>query len=270
MFAKSYTGKGFYGVFRYVMGEQDAAKDAHVIGGNLAGRDAQELSREVKPFRQRRSDIEKPVWHVSLAFHPDEKLNDAQLQDACTRFLDVFGVDRDRHQHVIVRHHDTEHEHAHIVLNRIAYNGKLLDLHRDRYRVKTVARQVEKELGLRITVERGEPFRKALRDAIASVAARYPRMVDFVKALKRLGIEVKLAYREGAIQGISYKREGIAIAGSKLGAEYSFPGLQKYQAIEYDSARDDVQLRELMKAQLEPKERLRQSASQEREMVPER
>ncbi|MEO0374269.1 MAG: relaxase/mobilization nuclease domain-containing protein [Cyanobacteria bacterium P01_A01_bin.17] len=239
MIGKTHVGRGFYGCFRYVMGEDEPEKAAHIIGGNLAGRDARELSSEVRLSRQRRADIEKPVWHIPIAFHPDESLTDAQMQDACHHFLDTFGVNRDHHQYLIVRHHDTAHGHAHIVVNRISDQGKLLDLHRDRPRVKAATRQVEKDLGLRITVEKDELFQADLRATILQTASAHPPLNEFCQQLQEQGITPRFAYRNGGLHGLTYRCNGIEIRGSKLGQEYSFPGLQKYLGVEYQPERDE-------------------------------
>ena len=243
MIGKSHVGRGFYGCFRYVMGEDEPTKDAHIIGGNLAGRDAKELSSEVRIPRQRRADIDKPVWHVPIAFHPEEQLTDAQMQDACTQFLDTFGVDREHHQYLIVRHHDTDHGHAHIIVNRISDEGRLLDLHRDRPRVKAATRQVEKDLELRITVEKDEPFREDLKATITQVARENPQLDRFCQSLEDQAITPRFAYRNGTLHGITYRCDGTEIKGSKLGKEYSFPGLQKYQGIVYQPDRDEPIIR---------------------------
>ena len=242
MIGRSFKGKGFYGVFRYVLEEDEPmpTKEAHIIGGNLAGRNAKELSSEVRPYRRMRPDItQPPVWHVPLSFHPDEHLNDAQMQTACDRFLDEMGLDRGHYQHLYVRHHDKAHEHVHVVVNRVSDEGKFFDLHRDRPRVKAATRKLEKELGLRITYEKDEVFREALRQQIAEVAQAHLQLTEFSEHLEAQGITPRFAYREGQLHGITYRCDGIEIQGSTLGNEYSFPGLQRHQGIDYQPERDD-------------------------------
>lgn len=239
MIGKSHVGKGFYGCYRYVLGEAEPDKRAHVIGGNMAGRNARELSSEVRLHRQRRPDIAKPVWHVPIAFHPEEPLTDAQMQQACEHFLKAFGVDRDHHQYLIVRHHDQAHHHAHIVVNRISDHGTLLDLHRDRPRVKAATRQTEQALGLRRTVEKTERFKDALRQTIRQTAQASPALPEFIQGLEAQGIRPQFAYRGGQVHGIIYHAEGSEICGSTLGRDYSFPGLQRHLGVEYQTARDD-------------------------------
>lgn len=245
MIGKSRVGKGFYGVFRYALGEDDPSKQAHIIGGNLAGRNARELSSEVRLYRQLRPEVTSPVWHVPLAFHPDEQLNDAQMQQACTAFLDRFGVDRSRHQHLIARHHDEAHGHAHLIVNRVSTEGKLLDLHRDWPRVKQATRQVEQDLGLRLTVEKDEQAKEELRRCIDQTASDQPQMEQFCQSLEAQGIMPRFVYRKGKLHGIIYRQGGSDISGSRLGKEYSFQGLQKYQSVGYEPQRDEP----LIKAQ---------------------
>ncbi|MEO0538265.1 MAG: relaxase/mobilization nuclease domain-containing protein [Cyanobacteria bacterium P01_A01_bin.123] len=243
MIGKSHVGRGFYGCFRYVLGEDEPTKAAHIIGGNMAGNSARELSSEVKLYRQMRPEIEQPVWHVPLAFHPDERLNDAQMQEACTHFLKVFGVDLDHHQHLIVRHHDEPQGHAHVIVNRISDQGKLLDLHRDWPRVKVATRRVEKDLGLRLTVEQGEADKEILRARIAQTAQDHPQLDCFCQSLEVQGIIPRFAYRRGQLHGIVYRYSGMEINGSKLGRDYSFQGLQNHHGIVYQADRDDPLIR---------------------------
>ena len=243
MIGKSHVGRGFYGCFRYVLGEDEPTKAAHIIGGNMAGNNAKSLSSEVKLYRQMRPEIAEPVWHIPLAFYPEETLNDAQMQQACTHFLNVFGVDLAHHQHLIVRHHDEPQGHAHVIVNRISDQGKLLDLHRDWPRVKAATRQVEKDLGLRLTVEQGEADKVILRTTIAQTAQDNPHLDHFCQSLEAQGIIPRFAYRQGQLHGIVYRYNGIEINGSKLGRDYSFQGLQNHHGIIYQADRDEPLIR---------------------------
>jgi hypothetical protein len=51
--------------------------------------------------------------------------------------------------------------------------------------------------------------------------------------------------RAGEAKGISYGVDGIAFSGTKLGAAYTFPGLQKHRKVSYEAERDDEAIKEL-------------------------
>ena len=58
MIAKIVEGKGFSGAAHYVL---DPAHRPEIVGGNMAGRTPQDLTREFAVARQQRPDVEKPV-----------------------------------------------------------------------------------------------------------------------------------------------------------------------------------------------------------------
>jgi hypothetical protein len=243
MIGQSFKGKGFYGTYRYVLeeGDPNPQKAAHIIGGNMAGRSAKELSSEVRPSRQLRPDIRKPVWHISLSFRPGETVNDAVMQQASDRFLDEMGLERDQHQHLYVRHHDKDHQHVHLVVNRVADDGSVFHLHHDYRRVKQTTRKLEKELGLQPTREHRQEY---LKDRISETAKEHPQLHDFCQQLAQQGIRPEFTIRRGKLSGLSYRYQGNRVRGSRLGKAYSFQGLQRHQGIDYQPERDDPTVRE--------------------------
>ena len=86
MKAKVSRGGGFRGALNYVFDvgkEATHTKNAERVGGNMAGNDPRELSREFSAVRQLRPEIGKPVWHCSLSLPPGERLS-AEKWEAVT------------------------------------------------------------------------------------------------------------------------------------------------------------------------------------------
>ena len=115
MIAKISRGKGFRGVFDYLLSKHDAR-----ILNSYEGKTARDLSAEFSVSRNLRPDIEKPVWHVSLSLSPDEHLDDETL----LRVVEGIpkGYRRHKHQH-IVRHFDNNSRPCCLVVNRISMVG---------------------------------------------------------------------------------------------------------------------------------------------------
>ena len=61
--------------------------------------------------------LEKPVKHISLSWHPDEHPTKGQMIEAAMSFLKEMGAEE--HQAFLVAHDDKDHQHVHIMLNRV-------------------------------------------------------------------------------------------------------------------------------------------------------
>lgn len=63
----------------------------------------------------------KPVFHAMLSLRPGESLTIAQWRSAVEKYITDLGFD-ETNQYVAVMHQDRDHQHVHIVANRIRLN----------------------------------------------------------------------------------------------------------------------------------------------------
>jgi hypothetical protein len=263
--AKITRGGGFRGAARYVLNERHGLARQHqpeIVGGNMAGRTSGEVTREFDAVRQQRPDIRKPVEHVSLSFARDERpLSNDEMARLADEYLRRRGHDLDRVQYVVVRHHDTDHQHCHILLNRVRSDRTVVPQeYREFLRSKETCRALERDFGLRpvrnersrfderaptraedrMTRDRGLVSEKEQLKALIREAAKdRPTMSEFVRRLQGSSVQVRANIAStGHVSGISYRLERVAVKGSGLGRAYSFEGLQKEQGVRYDRARD--------------------------------
>lgn len=66
--------------------------------------------------------IEKPVWHQAFSFPVGEKVSNETMAEICHLFAQRFGMENN--QLVAFRHADKDHDHFHIIANRISLDGK--------------------------------------------------------------------------------------------------------------------------------------------------
>ena len=66
--------------------------------------------------------IEKPVWHQAFSFPVGEKVSNETMAEICQLFAQRFGMENN--QIVAFRHADKDHDHFHIIANRISLDGK--------------------------------------------------------------------------------------------------------------------------------------------------
>ncbi len=241
-------------------------EDAVVLGTNMYGQGSRELTAEFMAIRDLNPGIKQPVLHASLSLSPGEELSDEQFREACETWMEKMGFDLTKNQYLIVRHRDTEHEHAHLAINRIdMVSGKVVVDSFERYRSQEIIRQLERNYGLEQVAPSWQTFRNSSRELeqtaerssrqklaaeIEIAATGKPTMPEFFQRLAEHQIQASVGFtRTGKPKGITYQAAlGEKVAGNALGKAYSFPGLQKYLQVNYDPARDNRELVEIVQS----------------------
>ena len=271
-------GGGFLGVLQYVLDEGPKAentKKAKLVGGNMSGRSAGELAAEFGQTRKLRPSCKRPVWHCSLALPEGETLTAQQWDKVARAFLRKMKIDPDKHQHVVVRHRDTGHDHVHLVATRIGLDSELWLGKFEQLNAIEATQELEREFGLTVTpgleelqqdgkrkrrrkpkqaITRGEiqmaartgetPTRVALQQVIDDALAGEPVGVfAFIDTLAAAGVNVRPnVQKTGRVSGISFEMGGVAFKGSQLGKAYSWGNLIK-RGLVYEQAKDGADLK---------------------------
>ncbi|MDD5365363.1 MAG: relaxase/mobilization nuclease domain-containing protein [Gallionellaceae bacterium] len=238
MISKIQKGTGFLGVLDYTMGKNGAEQ----IGGNMAGETPRQLAAEFGAVRDHSPTCTRPVFHASLSAAPGERLTDEQWQDVGRDYLQNMGFDPDKHQWVMVRHIDREHEHVHLVANRVdPENFRAVSDKNDFRRTQEAVRQAEVQHGLTHTPSGGRNgSQTAPKPFDQGKAAEMRRVIDtsiknadgnrqkFIENMADQGVAVKLNQAStGHISGVSFQaQEGPAIKGSELGRGYKWQSIQ--------------------------------------------
>ena len=258
MIAKAVKGKGFRGALNYDLQKEHG----HIIETNMAGENPRELAAEFGEIRKLRPNLGKAVLHVSLSAAPGEKLTDEQWSDIGKRYLDGMGLEQN--QFVITRHTDTEHEHVHILANRIRFDGSVTSDSQDYRRQETLMREIERDYGLErvapsqeaerraptkgeieSAIRTGEPSTRQQLQQLADAAAKDSRsFTEYQERLEAAGVElVPVAQLQGAkLSGLLYRLDSVTMKGSDLGKSYSPAGLAK-RGITYEQNRDFAAVR---------------------------
>ncbi|MBA2748329.1 MAG: relaxase/mobilization nuclease domain-containing protein [Tatlockia sp.] len=241
-------------------------EESVVLGTNMYGQGSRELTAEFMTIRDLNPSIKQPVLHASLSLLPGESLTDEQFRDVCETWIEKMGFDLTKNQYLIVRHKDTEHEHAHLAINRIdMISTKVVVDSFERYRSQEIIRQLEqnydleqvapswqtfKNSGQEIEQNRERASRKTLTHEIEIAAIGNPTMPEFFHRLAARQIRAEVGFtRNGKPKGITYQTiDGDKVAGNALGKAYSFPGLQKYLRVNYDPNRDNRALAEIVQS----------------------
>lgn len=229
MIAKNIKGKGFAGCVRYVLNESCELLEAE---GVLAD-SAESIIRSFAAQRSMRSEIAKPVGHIPISFAPEDKermTNDFMLQLA-KEYMQEMGIKNT--QYIIVRHHNTDNDHLHIVYNRIDNNLQLISVNNDFKRNIKVCKKLKDKHGLtygkdkmRVKREKLANPDKAKYQIYYAVRATIVNSTDYAKLeelLKPYGVTMQFKLRKGTdeIQGVSFSKNGCSFKGSQVDRLFS-------------------------------------------------
>lgn len=251
MIGKIIKGTGFRGTLEYNLRQEKG----YLLETNMAGDDPRSLAQEFGQIRALRPNLTRAVCHAMISLPPGESLSDAQWRDVSKQFMDHMGFTEN--QYVAVRHTDTEHQHMHLIINRVTLSGEVVSESQDYKRQEVLMQQLEEKYDLTRATPSKEASRKslskgevehALRTGERSVRVRLQNIVSktleavkkletFTALLARQGVEVRLNQAStGRISGISFSLEGVAMKGSDLGKGFTWSALQK-QGLHHEQTR---------------------------------
>lgn len=131
MVAKVNSGKNILGILNYNENKvkQGVAKCIHE---NLFGREVDKLTFNAKlkgleNFMNRNRRATTKAVHISLNFHPGEKLNQPLLREIASTYMEKIGFGDQ--PYLVYQHFDAAHPHIHIVSTNIKSDGKRIVLY---------------------------------------------------------------------------------------------------------------------------------------------
>ncbi len=203
-------GSGFGGAIKYLLhGRRDAPIDtaervAWSQTRNLPVEDPKHGAWYMRQWAAQRPRVQKPVYHFGASLAPGEHLTQEQWEAVAERMLTALGLED--HQAVLALHHDRDHEHLHIVVNRVGPDPTLpaWEPRFDALTLQGVAREVERDYGLRVVPtlrdqaleakkEAGLPARERERPFAREVSG--VALEDFRQARGWMDLERRLAER---------------------------------------------------------------------------
>lgn len=242
MIGKIIKGKSFKGCLAYVL----RRPAFEIINMNVCGETASEIASDFEMIQKLRPRLTRSVCHITLSISPNESLSDESWIQIIDRYFQEMGFTNNFF--VAVKHKDKQHEHVHLVTSRIRCDGTVVSDSWDMLRSQKVIRQIEQDFGLTPVksswesdrqaptksqinkeIETGIPtVKKQLADRIDRALAQVNNVTELLEQLERDGVEVKISRdRQNQPNGISYKLDGVSMAGSRVGSTYSLPKIVK-------------------------------------------
>jgi hypothetical protein len=234
MIGKISTGKSFRGCLNYLHEgrlQQSKAlqeieqekKQAQVICYNQCFGNKKELIQQFNEVRYLNPKLSKPVLHASLSFAHSDQLSNQDKIDIGKQMAKDFGFENN--QYVVIEHSDRQHQHLHIVANRVGYDAKTVSDSNNYKRMANFCRtmerkhQLEQVLSPRKFLSKEERIlprqdirKEALKEAIAKFLKQSTTIKEFQNKITAKGYEVELG------RGIAFTdAQAVRFKGSQVG-----------------------------------------------------
>ena len=151
MVAKISIGSSLYGALTYNSEKINEAK-GRVLGANKivlppdGNINIGKMVENFKAFMPKMGKTKKPVLHISLNPHPEDKLTDQDFEILAREYLDKLGFGEQ--PYILYKHEDIDRHHIHIVTVNVNEQGKRLNQDFLYRRSKKITTELEEKYGL--------------------------------------------------------------------------------------------------------------------------
>jgi hypothetical protein len=241
MIGKITIGKSFRGCIAYCLNDKvqqqnkDAIKNrAEVLLFNKCCGNEQELVQQFNEVRQLNSKLSKPVLHITLSLSPGENLSKDKLMEMSEHCAKDLGFENN--QYVAIAHRDTNHQHLHIIANRIGFDKRTVSDSNNYQKMAKYCRKMELKYELKQVlsprkylskeqrnIPRFDQRKELLRNNIQQALKECYNLQQFEVAMNKRGYQIIKG------RGVSFADEKkVTVKGSDV--NYSLATIEKILA----------------------------------------
>ena len=235
MIAKITKGSGYAGTVNYVMRDDKGAELIDSKG--VLTNDRQSVIDSFRLQCQMNPDVKVVVGHISLNFSVEDtsRITNELMAQIAQEYMQKMGI-KDT-QYILVRHHDREHPHCHLVFNRVNDQGKVISDSNDRKRSARICKELTIKYDLHIAQGKEHVKRERLKEPDATRYRIYDTLTEAMKtctswnqlqmSLEAKGIETIFVYKgkTSTIQGVTFEMNGLRYKGSQIDKKCSYSKL---------------------------------------------
>jgi hypothetical protein len=241
MIGKITIGKSFKGCIAYCLNDKneqqnrDAIKNrAEVLLYNKCCGNEKELVQQFNEVRQLNPKLSKPVLHITLSLSPGENLSKDKLMEMSENCAKDLGFENN--QYIAIAHRDTDHQHLHIVANRIGFDKRTVSDSNNYQKISKYCRKMELKYELKQVlsprkylskeqrnIPRFDQRKELLRNNIQQALKECYNLQQFQVAMNKRGYQIIKG------RGISFADEKkVTVKGSEV--NYSLATIEKILA----------------------------------------
>lgn len=267
MVAKINVGNSLYGALAYngekINEGQGRLLATHKIFDEGTGRlDIRQAAEDFARYLPEQVRTAKPVVHISLNPHPDDRLTDAELTTIAEEYLARLGYGNQ--PYAVFKHEDIDRHHLHIVTLAVDEAGRKIGDSFIRRRSKNITRALEQQYGLHPAERKRQTQTEPLR-AVDATAGDVKRQVgNVLKGISgRYRFQTLGEYRallslynltveecRGEVHGREYRgfvysatdgkggKIGTPLKASRLGKRYGYEAFKRWCAVSKEQIKE--------------------------------
>lgn len=269
MVAKIGKGSSLHGALSYNQ-EKVKEEQAKVLLSNrvMMNRDGSVnmylANQSFAPYLDANKNTEKPVLHISINPHPDDKVSDEMYSEIAQTYMQKMGLGDQ--PYLVYKHEDLDRQHIHIVTVNVDENGKKIGDSNNFYQSKKITRELEKTYNLhtaekkkqsedlptlkRVDYQSGNIKKQIANTAKALIKSyRFQSVNEYRALLSLYGItaeEVKGEIKGKSYNGLVYsatdingEKVGNPIKASAMGKSIGYDALQSRLAYSTKYMKED-------------------------------
>ena len=267
MVAKINVGNSLYGALAYngekINEGQGRLLTTHKIFDEGTGRlDIRQAAEDFARYLPEQVRTSKPVVHISLNPHPDDRLTDAELTTIAEEYLARLGYGNQ--PYAVFKHEDIDRHHLHIVTLAVDEAGRKIGDSFIRRRSKNITRALEQQYGLHPAERKRQTQTEPLR-AVDAAAGDVKRQVgNVLKGISgRYRFQTLGEYRallslynltveecRGEVRGREYRgfvysatdgkggKIGTPLKASRFGKRYGYEAFERWCAVSKEQIKE--------------------------------
>ena len=152
MISKVITGKSFNRLCEYLCKDQSKATIIGAEGVRVYNHKL--MAQDFALQASQNSMVKSPVLHMILSYYIGEIITDEKMTMIAKEYMEELSLNDT--QYLMVRHNDRNHPHTHIVINRVANDGKTIKDNWIGLKGKKAAQKLTRKYELKLS-EKGRP-----------------------------------------------------------------------------------------------------------------
>lgn len=226
MIGKALIGNSFKACVRYCL--KQTKNPVILEQSGVYGDDVDLLTNQYNTIAKQKETVTKKVWHGAISFAHSDNVTDDLMLSITKDYLNGLGLTNN--QYMVVKHQDTKHEHLHLVINRISFDGKVVDDFQCGYRTMKLMQKLEKKYNLVRAVDQPNKRKEEIAAEIEVGLLNQESVGEILHRIELLGYSIEYNKTStGNIRGVSFKddKKGIVFKASDIKRQYSYANLVK-------------------------------------------
>jgi Relaxase/Mobilisation nuclease domain len=226
---KIIIGKSYRKCISYCLSNKPGQNEsrAKILESNFINGSKKEIIDQFEELGKMNPGLANNVMHITLSWPPRDILSADKLKTIANECGSKFGFNKN--QSIVIQHNDTKHQHIHIVVNRVGFDGKTLSDSNNYKKMSDFCRAMERKYNLTTVlspkrfqpreqreVPRLDNRKEKLKSDILNALIRYSSFEEFEKCMNASGYEIIKG------RGIAFRdREKVYTKGSQVGYSLS-------------------------------------------------